>query len=86
MNAGTSLVEAFSLMQITTHLEMLRSAPASAGGKGVQRSMFEFADDSTCKACRQARLTFEPPSLYCTCCGQRIKRNQVGAQRRTTGD
>ncbi len=41
------------------------------------RSMFEFADDSVCKACGVARLTFEPPSLYCTACGQRIKRNQV---------
>lgn len=39
--------------------------------------MFEFADDSMCLACNQNRLTFEPPSLYCTCCGQRIKRNQV---------
>ena len=39
--------------------------------------MFEFADDSVCKACGVARLTFEPPSLYCTACGQRIKRNQV---------
>ena len=41
--------------------------------------MFEFADDSVCLACNQNRLTFEPPSLYCTCCGQRIKRNQVNA-------
>ena len=39
--------------------------------------MFDFADDSVCKACGVARLTFEPPSLYCTGCGQRIKRNQV---------
>ena len=64
-------------MEISTHLEMLRSTPASAGVKSQQRSMFEFADDSMCKACRQSRLTFEPPSLFCTCCGQRIKRNQV---------
>ncbi len=42
--------------------------------------MFDFADDSVCKACGVARLTFEPPSLYCTACGQRIKRNQVRTQ------
>lgn len=47
------------------------------GGGGKAKSMFEFADDSMCLACNQNRLTFEPPSLYCTCCGQRIKRNQV---------
>lgn len=69
------------MMQIGTHLEMLRSTPASTGIKS-QRSMFEFANDSMCKACRQSRLTFEPPSLYCTCCGQRIKRNQVRAGHR----
>ena len=34
-------------------------------------------DENMCKACGDKRLTFEPPSLYCTCCGQRIKRNQV---------
>lgn len=52
----------------------------AAGGKA--KSMFEFADDSVCLACSQNRLTFEPPSLYCTCCGQRIKRNQVCADAR----
>ena len=35
------------------------------------------SDENMCKACGDKRLTFEPPSLYCTCCGQRIKRNQV---------
>jgi hypothetical protein len=49
--------------------------PGTGGGKA--KTMFEFADDSMCLACNQNRLTFEPPSLYCTCCGQRIKRNQV---------
>ena len=34
-------------------------------------------DDNICNACNQATLKFEPPSLYCTGCGQRIKRNQT---------
>ena len=136
-NAGTSLVEAFSLLEIRTHLQMLQTSAAgarsqarlnaalsinsmplavlhgsastvacgnvdstlisvaavfsreglsSAGHPGDASkplpqarpaNMFEFADDSVCKACGVARLTFEPPSLYCTACGQRIKRNQV---------
>lgn len=33
--------------------------------------------ESNCKVCELNRLTFEPPSLYCFGCGQRIKRNQV---------
>ena len=76
-NAGTSLVEAFDLLQIRTHIQMLRTTAATPGSRAQQRSEFDFADDSVCKACLQARLTYEPPSLYCTCCGQRIKRNQV---------
>lgn len=34
--------------------------------------------ESNCSVCKRARMTFEPPSLYCYGCGQRIKRNQVG--------
>ena len=40
--------------------------------------------ESNCSVCKRARMTFEPPSLYCYGCGQRIKRNQVGScQKRT---
>ncbi len=72
-NAGTSLVEAFSLEEIEQHMKMLEIS-----GVNSKHSPFEFPDDSVCKACSRNRLTFEPPSLYCTCCGQRIRRNQVG--------
>ena len=33
--------------------------------------------ESLCKACNVSRYTFEPPSIFCTSCQQRIKRNQV---------
>ncbi len=65
-------MEAFSLDEIDQHMRMLELSNAAS-----KHSPFEFPDDSVCKACSQNRLTFEPPSLYCTCCGQRIKRNQV---------
>ncbi|RMZ57131.1 hypothetical protein APUTEX25_002363 [Auxenochlorella protothecoides] len=39
--------------------------------------MPNFEDENSCKVCGLNRLTFEPPSLYCFTCGQRIKRNQT---------
>jgi hypothetical protein len=30
-----------------------------------------------CKVCGLTKLTFEPPCIYCTQCGQRIKRGQT---------
>ncbi|KAK9824572.1 hypothetical protein WJX72_011411 [[Myrmecia] bisecta] len=77
-NKGTSLVEAFSMEEIQVHLQQLRLTTALAQGLKVPNlAMFEFEDDNACKACGETRLTFEPPSVYCTSCGQRIKRNQV---------
>lgn len=73
-NQGTSLLEAFSAEEIRTHLTMLRSRPGQPQGYVVP---IDESDENQCKACGDKRLTFEPPSLYCTCCGQRIKRNQV---------
>ena len=35
--------------------------------------------ESLCRACNISRYTFEPPSIFCTSCQQRIKRNQVPA-------
>ncbi|KAL0048475.1 hypothetical protein WJX82_004140 [Trebouxia sp. C0006] len=71
-NQGTSLLEAFNADEIKTHLTMLRSRPGQPHLAPIDNS-----DENMCKACGDKRLTFEPPSLYCTCCGQRIKRNQV---------
>lgn len=71
-NQGTSLLEAFSVEEIATHLKMLRLRPGQVGEVPIDQT-----DENMCKACGDKRLTFEPPSLYCTCCGQRIKRNQV---------
>lgn len=33
--------------------------------------------ENSCQLCAVERLTFEPPPLYCTCCGARIKRNAM---------
>lgn len=46
----------------------LFARPVDASGQPSQ---------SHCSGCLQQRLTWEPPSLYCIGCNQRIKRNQV---------
>ena len=81
-NQGTSLVEAMTQLEISLHLESLRQAPAApaAGGKATGAGASElpnWQDDNACAACGQTRLTFEPPSVYCTSCAQRIKRSQA---------
>ena len=55
--------------------QVLKQLGLSAGQVGDVH--IDETDENMCKACGDKRLTFEPPSLYCTCCGQRIKRNQV---------
>ena len=80
-NQGTSLVEAMTQLEISLHLESLRQQPAApaSGGKtaGVASELPNWQDDNACAACGQTRLTFEPPSVYCTSCAQRIKRSQA---------
>ena len=82
-NQGTSLVEAMTQLEISLHLESLRTAHAApaSGGKaaGAASELPNWQDDNACAACGQTRLTFEPPSVYCTSCAQRIKRSQARA-------
>lgn len=33
--------------------------------------------DNACRLCAVEKLTFEPPPIYCTACGARIKRNAL---------
>lgn len=72
-NTGTSLIETFEIEQIRSHVEQLRIAAAakpSVAGPPVD-------PNDACNICGQTKLTFEPPCLYCTQCGQRIKRGQT---------
>jgi len=34
-----------------------------------------FENENSCQLCRVEKLTFEPPPIYCSPCGARIKRN-----------
>ena len=85
-NCGTSLVEAFDAVQISTHVQRLRHpdpADCGPGSRGVPMQPGGPVpapnpdDPNACAVCGVVRFTYEPPALYCTSCAQRIKRNQV---------
>jgi E1A/CREB-binding protein len=46
------------------------------------QAMEHQMSENACRLCAVEKLTFEPPPIYCTACGARIKRN---AQYYTTG-
>jgi hypothetical protein len=72
-NTGTSLLEAFTAEQIRSHLELLRHAATQQ--RNTQPPPANPAD--ACKVCGLTKLSFEPPVIYCTMCGIKIKRGQV---------
>eukprot|EP00239_Pterosperma_sp_CCMP1384_P009689 CAMPEP_0197866002 /NCGR_PEP_ID=MMETSP1438-20131217/43976_1 /TAXON_ID=1461541 /ORGANISM="Pterosperma sp., Strain CCMP1384" /LENGTH=1499 /DNA_ID=CAMNT_0043484531 /DNA_START=201 /DNA_END=4700 /DNA_ORIENTATION=- len=85
---GTSLIETFTVEMITNHLNVLKAWAQSylqghTGRRGKESNLALQAaqqtgnSENTCKSCGLERLLFEPPPLYCTTCGARIKRNQV---------
>ncbi|BDA47644.1 probable histone acetyltransferase HAC1 [Coccomyxa sp. Obi] len=81
-NHGTSLIEAMNALEIRSHLDTLQQqqGPGSMGAKAPLGSGLPAWSDpqsEPCAACHVCRYTFEPPSIFCTSCSQRIKRNQV---------
>jgi hypothetical protein len=59
--------------------EVARLASKSGGGGAAAAAAAAASADpkDVCTVCRQSKFTFEPPCLYCTQCGQRIKRGQT---------
>ncbi|KAJ0257174.1 Histone acetyltransferase HAC12 [Hirschfeldia incana] len=68
---GVSLTEFFTPEQVREHIRGLRQWIGQ--NKGMENSMSE----NTCQLCAVEQLTFEPPPIYCTPCGARIKRNAM---------
>ncbi|CAA6662393.1 unnamed protein product [Spirodela intermedia] len=73
---GVSLTELFTPEQIRDHIVSLRqwvgqSKAKAEKNQAIQRSMSE----NSCQLCAVEKLTFEPPPIYCSPCGARIKRN-----------
>lgn len=72
-NTGTSLLETFTAEQIKLHLELVRSAQAQV--KAGQAPPLNPSD--MCTVCQCTKLLYEPPVIYCSLCGLKIKRGQT---------
>ncbi|XP_047268050.1 LOW QUALITY PROTEIN: histone acetyltransferase HAC1-like [Capsicum annuum] len=70
------MMELFIPEQAREHIKGLRqsigqSKPKAEKDRGMENSMSE----KSCQLCAVDKLNFEPPPIYCTPCGARIKRN-----------
>jgi len=80
-NTGTSLLETFDIGQLRSHVqtvrdEVVRAAAKNGATAAAAAAAYQDPKD-ICTVCKQSKFTFEPPCLYCTQCGQRIKRGQT---------
>jgi E1A/CREB-binding protein len=75
-NCGTSLTELFTPEQIREHITGLRQWVGQSKAKAEKNQAMEHQmSENACRLCAVEKLTFEPPPIYCTACGARIKRN-----------
>ncbi|XP_042497833.1 histone acetyltransferase HAC1-like isoform X2 [Macadamia integrifolia] len=75
---GVSLTELFTPEQIREHIFGLRRWVGQSKAKAEKNQAMEHSmSDNSCQLCAVEKLTFEPPPLYCTPCGARIKRNAM---------
>ena len=72
-NTGTSLLETFTAEQIVLHLDQIRTLVAAQ--RAAQPPPLNPSD--VCSVCQLLKLSFEPPVVYCTTCGTKIKRGQT---------
>ncbi|KAJ6826377.1 histone acetyltransferase HAC1-like isoform X2 [Iris pallida] len=75
---GVSLTELFTPEQIRDHIVSLRQWVGQSKAKAEKNQAMErLMSENSCQLCAVERLTFEPPPIYCTPCGARIKRNAM---------
>ncbi|KAI4331127.1 hypothetical protein MLD38_029344 [Melastoma candidum] len=73
---GVSLTELFTPEQVREHIIGLRQWVGQSKAKAEKNQAMEHSmSDNSCELCAVEKLTFEPPPIYCTPCGARIKRN-----------
>lgn len=73
---GVSLTELFSPEEIRRHIIGLRQWVGQSKSKAEKNQAMELSENS-CQLCAVEKLAFEPPPIYCTLCGARIKRNAM---------
>ncbi|KAG0463045.1 hypothetical protein HPP92_021521 [Vanilla planifolia] len=75
---GVSLTELFTPEQIREHIVSLRQWVGQSKAKAEKNQAMERSmSENSCQLCAVEKLTFEPPPIYCTPCGARIKRNAM---------
>lgn len=73
---GVSLTELFTPEQIREHIIGLRQWVGQSKAKAERNQAMENnMNENSCQLCAVEKLTFDPPPIYCTPCGGRIKRN-----------
>lgn len=73
---GVSLTELFTPEQVREHILGLRQWVGQSKAKAEKNQAMEHSmSENSCQLCAVEKLTFEPPPIYCTPCGARIKRN-----------
>ncbi|CAM8955926.1 unnamed protein product [Rhodiola kirilowii] len=75
---GVSLIELFTPEQVREHIMGLRQWVGQSKAKAEKNQAMEHSmGENSCQLCAVEKLTFEPPPIYCTPCGARIKRNAM---------
>ncbi|CAA0837082.1 Histone acetyltransferase HAC12 [Striga hermonthica] len=75
---GVSMMELFTPEQVRQHITGLRQWVGQSKAKAEKNQAMEHSmSENSCQLCAVEKLTFEPPPIYCTPCGARIKRNHM---------
>ncbi|CAN6707566.1 unnamed protein product [Malus baccata var. baccata] len=75
---GVSMTELFTPEQVRAHITGLRQWVGQSKAKAEKNQAMEHSmSENSCQLCAVEKLTFEPPPIYCTPCGVRIKRNAM---------
>ncbi|KAK9066807.1 hypothetical protein SSX86_014130 [Deinandra increscens subsp. villosa] len=75
---GVSMIELFTPEQVQEHISALRQWVGQSKAKVEKNQALEHSmSENSCQLCAVEKLTFEPPPIYCTPCGARIKRNAM---------
>ncbi|XP_076915941.1 histone acetyltransferase HAC1-like isoform X1 [Bidens hawaiensis] len=75
---GVSMTELFTPEQVREHITGLRQWVGQSKAKVEKNQAMEFSmNENSCQLCAVEKLNFEPPPIYCSPCGARIKRNAM---------
>ncbi|CAN4113860.1 unnamed protein product [Withania somnifera] len=75
---GVSMIELFTPEQVREHIIGLRRWVGQSKAKAEKNQAMEHSmSENSCQLCAVEKLNFEPPPIYCTPCGARIKRNAM---------